>query len=105
MYERAKKVYNTPERDELYRQMARIIEEDLPIAVIYYDIRRMLYYDWLGEVCDHIYLRAQPAYYRLDGALREARLDAGLRGTFEELREQGLWPPRDAELAREGAQR
>lgn len=93
LYERARVLNDGPERRELYRQMARLVEQDMPIAMLYYDVRRELYYDWLGDLQIHVYLKAQPMYYRLDGALREARLSGRVEGTLEELIATGEWPP------------
>lgn len=92
LYERAKVMLRSPERDALYEEMARIIERDVPVIMLYYRTRREFFFDWLGEVVPHVYLRAQPAYYRLDGELREARLSGAVRGTLEELRARGEWP-------------
>jgi len=104
LYEQAKTMLDSPERRDLYRQMARMIEEDCPVIVLYYRTRREFFFDWLGDITPHVYLRAQPAYYHLDGALREARLRGELRGTLEELREKGLWPPDDRTDGEVGAQ-
>ena len=93
LYERARVLRDSPRRRKLYVQMARMIDRDMPIALLYYEVRRELYYDWLGPDLDiHVYLKAQPMYYRLDGALREARLSGRLEGTLEALRATGRWP-------------
>ena len=102
LYEQAKTMLDSPERRELYVRMARIIEEECPVFLLYYRTRREFYFDWLGDISPHVYLRAQPAYYRLDGELREARLNGELEGTLEELKEEGLWLRDDH--AAEGAQ-
>ena len=49
------------------------------------------YYDWLGEIQVHVWLKAQPMYFELDGALREARLTGRVDGTLEALRASGRW--------------
>lgn len=92
LYEQARVLGDGPQRRDLYRQMAAMIERDMPLALLYYDVRRELYYDWLGELQIHVYLKAQPMYYRLDGALREARLSGRVSGALEELRAAGRWP-------------
>ena len=69
-----------------------MIERDMPIALIFYDVRREMYFDWLGDIDIHVYLKAQPMYYHLDGALREARLTGRVEGTLEALRASGRWP-------------
>lgn len=92
LYEQAKVMLRSPERDALYERMARIIEDDVPVIMLYYRTRREFFFDWLGEVVPHVYLRAQPAYYRLDGELRRARLSGEVSGTLEELRASGAWP-------------
>lgn len=94
LYDRAKVMLRTPERDELYREMARIIERDVPIIMLYYRTRREFFFDWLGDIAPHPYLRAQPAYYRMDGELREARIAGEVHGTLEELQARGAWPRR-----------
>jgi len=93
LYEKGKTMSDSPERRDIYRRMARIIEDDCPVFMLYYRTRREFYFDWLGDVTPHVYLRAQPAYYRLDGELREARLSGELVGTLEELKRKGLWTP------------
>ncbi len=93
LYERAAVLPDSPERRDLYRQMCRIIENDVASIVLFYDVRREMYFDWLGDIDLHVYLKAQPMYYELDGALREARLRGDVYGTLEELRERGEWPP------------
>ena len=92
IYEQARVLPDGPERRELYRRMARIIERDMPVVLLYYRVRRELYYDWLGDLQIHVYLKAQPMYYELDGALREARLSERVHGTLAELVESGQWP-------------
>ncbi len=95
LYEQARVMQDSPERRDLYRRMARMIEQDVPIALLYYHVRREMYFDWLGDLQIHVYLKAQPMYYRLDGALREARLSGRVEGTLEELHATGRWPEPD----------
>jgi ABC-type transport system substrate-binding protein len=95
LYEQARVMQDSPERRDLYRRMARMIEEDVPIALLYYHVRREMYFDWLGDLQIHVYLKAQPMYYRLDGALREARLSGRVEGTLQELHATGRWPEPD----------
>ena len=97
LYERARVLNDGPRRRDLYRAMARMIEHDMPIAVLYYDVRREMYYDWLGDLQLHVYLKAQPMYYELDGALRAARLAGRIEGTLEDLVATGAWPEPDEE--------
>ena len=93
LYEQARVLPDGPRRRELYRQLARMVERDMPLALLYYRVRRELYYDWLGEIQIHVYLKAQPMYYRIDGELRDARLSGRVSGTLAELEASGQWPP------------
>ena len=89
------------QRRALYDKMIGFIERDVPVSNVYYDVVRDLGYDWQGrldengnyipEVQGHVWLKAKPAYYRMDAALREARLDHGLSGTLDQLQKQGKW--------------
>jgi ABC-type transport system substrate-binding protein len=93
LYERAAVLPDGEARRDLYRRMSHIIEDQVPTIVLYYDVRREMYFDWLGDLQLHVYLKAQPMYYRLDGALREARLSGRVEGRLEDLITRGAWPP------------
>ena len=95
LYEESKSMVDSPERRELYRKMAAIIEEELPVVMLYYRTRREFFFDWIGpDFKPHVYLRAQPAYFRFDGDLRDARLSDEVTGTYEQLIESGQWSPK-----------
>jgi len=51
-----------------------------------------MYYDCLDDRQPHVYLKAQPMYYRLDAALRTDRLAGEVDGALEEPRAAGPWP-------------
>jgi len=101
LYERAVTMQPGPERLALYQQMIEMIETDLPVIPLNYDVIRDLGYDWQGlldergayypAVIDHVWLKAKPMYYRLLPELREERLEHGLQGTLEELLNTGQW--------------
>ncbi|MGI9014949.1 MAG: ABC transporter substrate-binding protein [Phycisphaerales bacterium] len=75
LYEQAKVMMDSPERRDLYLKMAAIVEEELPVIMLYYRTRREFFFDWIGEdFKPHVYLRAQPAYFHFDGELRARRL-------------------------------
>lgn len=101
LYQEAVTMQPGPKRRSLYDRMIAIIERDVPVSSVYYDVVRDLGYDWQGrldesgnyipEVQGHVWLKAKPAYYRLDAALRKARLDHGLTGPFDQLIREGRY--------------
>jgi len=104
LYERAAALPDSPERDRLYDEMLAILERDVPVINIRYDVIRDLGYDWIGQrdpdtgtfrprLRDHVWLKAKWAYMLVDVELREARLNRGLEGTFDELVAAGRWIP------------
>lgn len=104
LYVRAVKMQDGPERQALYHEMLDMIERDVPVINIWYDVIRDLGYDWLGirdengiyvpQLRDHVWLKARWAYFHMDSELREARLGGKLTGTYEQLVESGQWIPK-----------
>ncbi|MEA2709648.1 MAG: peptide/nickel transport system substrate-binding protein, partial [Phycisphaerales bacterium] len=77
LYEKAQVMQRTPERDELYRQMIKIVQEDCPAIFIASRVNYTLHYDWISNLKLNEFAHGNRAYWRLDSA--ERRQYAGTR--------------------------
>ncbi|MGH7897643.1 MAG: ABC transporter substrate-binding protein, partial [Candidatus Binatia bacterium] len=55
LYERAMTMNPGAERDDLYRQMQRIVMEDVPWLLSFYPVSYTLYYDWVEGLVSNEY--------------------------------------------------
>jgi oligopeptide transport system substrate-binding protein len=74
LYDKATIMNDSPERKAIYLQMQKMVEEDCPWIITYYDLIYDLSYDWLGKRTPMDYGHGYAQYYTLDRALRSRRL-------------------------------
>ena len=74
LYERAMVMNPGPARDELYRQMQKIVNEDMPWMYDFYHVSYMLYYDWVKNLNDNEYGHGMRKFVELDEQARHKRL-------------------------------
>jgi len=74
LYEKAIVMNPGPERDALYRQMQKMVMEDMPWLYNYFPVAYTLSYDWVKNLSNNEYAHGQRKFLELDEALRRQRL-------------------------------
>jgi len=72
LYERAMTMNPGPERDEVYREMQRMVNDDTPWLLTFFPVSYMLYYDWVQNLVPNEYAHGARKFVRLDVARRLA---------------------------------
>jgi len=70
IYEQAVAMNPSPQRDALYRRLARIVEEDCPWIFTFHSVEYVLYYNWIGNLKTMDYGNGMRMYLTLDGEAR-----------------------------------
>jgi len=77
LYERGMVMNPSPERDELYRRMQRIVMEDVPWLLTFYPVTYSLHYEWVKHLVPNEYAHGIRKFVELDFAERRRRLAGG----------------------------
>ena len=72
LYARARVMQDSPERTELYRQMAAIVIQDAPWIFLHHQVEYSLYHDWVRNFRPHDFPYGVEKYYRVDAGQRTA---------------------------------
>ncbi len=70
LYEKSLVLDRGPERDALYRQLSKLVQEDCPVIFNCVRINFRLMYDWVSNVIPNEYRHGNRAYHKLDVARR-----------------------------------
>jgi oligopeptide transport system substrate-binding protein len=78
LYEKATIMQDSPQRRELYLQMARILDEDCPSIWVYYPVVYSLRYQWVGNTGWMDYGYGYRQYNTLDEKMRAQTFASGV---------------------------
>ena len=74
LYEKAAVMERSPARDELYKQMIKIVQDDCPVIFSCARLAYNLKYDWVSNYVPNEYAHGNRAHWRLDTAKRAGSL-------------------------------
>jgi oligopeptide transport system substrate-binding protein len=80
LYEKSVVLGPGPERNELYRKMSALVQEDCPVIFNCIRINFRLNYDWVSNIKPNEYRHGNRAYHKLDVAKRQAELPKAKHG-------------------------
>jgi ABC-type transport system substrate-binding protein len=74
LYERLSVMENSPERNEIVRQMQQTVVDDLPCVLTVHRVVFLLHYDWLHNYKPHVFGYGLGKYRNVDAELRRERV-------------------------------
>ncbi|GAB4108016.1 MAG: ABC transporter substrate-binding protein [Phycisphaeraceae bacterium] len=74
LYEKIAVMPDSPERNELVRQMQQMVVDDLPCVLTVHRVVFLLHYDWLKNYKPHVFGYGLGKYRNIDVALRRERV-------------------------------
>ena len=70
LYEQARVMPESPQRTEIYRRMAQIVQEDCPAVFLVHRVAFVLHYDWLENYKPHVFGYGLLKYQKINLPLR-----------------------------------